>query len=99
MLVLATLFFNGCVEKEPCPEKEKLIYTKVPKLRILYSIKQYKITDISTIDETYYKVNIEQLKMASAVSQKRNKNIKFYEEQNYKFNRDFADKNISREIK
>ena len=87
-LLLTLLFFNGC-QKAPCEPEKVYIKASMPKLRVLYPIKPFKITDLSTLDDRYYRVNKEQLKMAASVSQKKTKNIAFYESQNIKFNSTF----------
>ena len=89
-LLAISLFFSGCSDPEPCVPEQIYVKTKAPRLKILYSIKPYEIKDFSVIDDTYYKVNIEQLHMASKASQRRIYNIDFYEKQNIKFNKEFA---------
>ncbi len=92
-VLIAVLFFSGCTPKAPEPCTPKIEYVKVtpPKLRILTKVATYEVTDYSTIDSVYIKVNKAQLKKASDVSRKRIKNIKFYERQNTDFNRRFGD--------
>jgi len=85
------LFFSGCSQTQPqCEPKIIRVKTKVPKLIIIEQPKPYKITDKTSLDNTYYKINKEQLKMASMTSQKRIKIIDFYEEQITRFNKEFA---------
>ena len=64
-------------------------------MRILYPVKPYKITDFRPSTDGYIEVNKEQLKKASSVSQKRIHNIKFYENQNMKYNKKFVDNNVT----
>ena len=86
---LIALFFNGCSQKVPCEPEKIYVKTKVPRLKILYAVKPYQITDFWSLDDKYYKVNKAELEKASKVSQKRIYNINFYERQNNKFNKDF----------
>ena len=86
LLAILILFFSGCDDPAPCVPKKIYIKTKVPKLKILYSIPRYKIADYHVLDDNYYKVNITELHNASKASQRRIRAIKFYELQNTKFN-------------
>ncbi len=90
-LLLISFSFNGCGREDPvpCTPKQIFVKSKVPKLRILYEVPVYEITDFKRLDDKYSKVNTEQLYGASRASQHRIKNIKFYERQIRSFNKKF----------
>ena len=91
LIASAVFLLLGCTQQvKECEPKKIYVKSKVPKLRTLYVVKPYRIQDFSSIDDTYIKVNKSELKKASNVSQKRIKNISFYERQNMKFNKEFA---------
>ena len=90
ILLVISLFFNGCSNSQPCEPTKVYIKTKVPRLKTLNKIQPYQIKDFSVLDDTYYKVNRKELHGASRTSQKRIHNIDFYERQNYKFNKEFT---------
>ena len=87
-LIFSLLFLMGCNEPE-CVPKKIYVKTKVPRLKVLHHIEPYQIKDFSALDDRYYKVSKQELKMASKASQKRIHNISFYERQCIKFNKDF----------
>ena len=89
--ILLTFFFKGCGQ---CVPEVKQVYLKtdVPRLKTLYKVEPFKITQLWDLDDKYYKVSKAQLNEASRVSQKRIHNINFYELQNNEFNRRFHKK-------
>ncbi len=89
LLIAISLYFSGCSQRLCEPEKI-YVKTKSPKLKILYTVKSYEIKDVSSLNNLYYKINKDELRKASNVSQKRIHNIKFYEKQNQRFNKEFA---------
>ena len=90
LLIVILLFSNGCSQKAPCEPKKIYIKAKIPRLKTLYTIKPYQIQDFSVIDDKYYKVSKKELHGASRASQKRIHNISYYEHQNARFNKEFA---------
>lgn len=89
--LILILFFSGCSQKAPeCKPEIIHVKTDVPRLKILYKVPKYKITDKIKIDDKYYKISIDQMHKASEVSQKRIHKIEFYEAQNMRFNREYA---------
>ena len=91
--LIVVLFFSGCSnEPVPCTPNNVYVKSEVPKLRILYKVKPYEITDYTYIDVNYTKVNTAQLKKAAAVSRKRASNLDFSDRQAIRFNTEFATK-------
>lgn len=92
ILIILSLFFNGCSQKAPKKEIEYVyVKTKPPRQTIFKKPQSYEITDLSWLDDTFIKVNGKQLKMASNTSQNKSRIIWLYEKQAIKFNKDFVD--------
>ncbi len=97
ILILAILFFSGC----GIPPEPKIIYIKqkVPKQNTLELVREFKITDIYTVDERYYGVNKSQLERASDTSVLLRKQNYFYRKQAQDFNKLFNKAPETSEVK
>lgn len=89
MVSLLTLTFSGCTQKD-CPPQKEYVKQSVPRLTILYEVAPAQIKDFAPLDGSYYSVNKEELRLASVTTNKLRKNIKFYERQNTRFNKEFS---------
>lgn len=91
LVAILSLVFNGCsyFTKEAPLIQIKTVYIKQKVLRLknLPNVPNYIVTDITIIDEDYYKVGKADLTKASATCKKRQRIIKYYRTQNDKFNK------------
>lgn len=85
-LLIILILFSGCTREV----KKIYVEPKYPKLRVLYSVPVYEITDFKSLGSGYIEVNATQLREASTVSSRVRRNLKFYEEQTLKYNREFV---------
>jgi hypothetical protein len=93
VLLITALLFSGCSPKPVVEPKKIYIKENIPRLRVLYKVEPFTITDYYDINATYYSVNKKELHKASEVSQKVRHKVDFYERQNIQFNKEFNNEN------